>query len=253
VISWQPSAQRPAGQRRDRWQREHRVPVGVPPVGGSAAQGAVLTHVRATGDPVGALAVEVRRPGEDPTWQEAGLQVAVAPLDHTLGLRVRRPALDRTDSQSADERGELGGQLRAGRVPGPDRGLVVPDQHPRERPEALQQKPMPSEQIRALPGGDHHGRQPTWVTRDHDQHRGRPTWPAPSGMSAGGNHRSHCASSPGRYEVRETGPAGRNTPHDRRGGPISTSITGSWSGFRRDMITMRGKSTKHRSYTEGVH
>ncbi len=31
---------------------------------------------------------------------------------------------------------------------------------------------------------------------------GRPTCPKPNATSAGGNHRSHCANSPGRYSVR---------------------------------------------------
>jgi hypothetical protein len=39
---------------------------------------------------------------------------------------------------------------------------------------------------------------------------GRPTCPNPTGMSTGGNHRSHCANSPGSYSVREAGSGGRN-------------------------------------------
>jgi hypothetical protein len=38
---------------------------------------------------------------------------------------------------------------------------------------------------------------------------GRPTCPNPNGTSTGGNHRSHCANSPGRYSVRDTGSTGR--------------------------------------------
>lgn len=38
---------------------------------------------------------------------------------------------------------------------------------------------------------------------------GCPTYPAPSGMAAGGNHRSHCTRTPGSYCVREAGSGGR--------------------------------------------
>ena len=45
---------------------------------------------------------------------------------------------------------------------------------------------------------------------------GRPTCPNPSGTSIGGNHRSHCANSPGEYVVREAGSGGRNSGRSSR-------------------------------------
>ena len=45
---------------------------------------------------------------------------------------------------------------------------------------------------------DSHREYPDTITSTGD----RPTCPNPNDTSAGGNHRSHCASSPGRYSVR---------------------------------------------------
>ena len=53
---------------------------------------------------------------------------------------------------------------------------------------------------------------------------GRPTCPNPSGMSTGGNHRSHWARSPGTYVVREAGSGGRYTGRSSRTRSLSTVI-----------------------------
>jgi hypothetical protein len=51
---------------------------------------------------------------------------------------------------------------------------------------------------------------------------GRPSWPEPRGTSAGGNHRSHWASSPGRYSVRDAGSGGTNNGRSSRTRTFST-------------------------------
>lgn len=51
---------------------------------------------------------------------------------------------------------------------------------------------------------------------------GRPTCPNPNGTSAGGNHRSHCTSSPGRYSVRCAGSGTTNNGRNRRTRSLST-------------------------------
>src|SRR6202040_1939716 len=53
---------------------------------------------------------------------------------------------------------------------------------------------------------------------------GLPTCPNPKGISAGGNHRSHCASSPGPYDVLDAGSTGRYTGRRSRTRSRSTVI-----------------------------
>ncbi len=49
-----------------------------------------------------------------------------------------------------------------------------------------------------------------------------PTWPYPNGICAGGNHRSHCPTSPGSYVVREAGSCGAYTGRSSRTRSLST-------------------------------
>ena len=142
-------------------------------------------------------------PGEPPAGQERGLQIAVGPLDQALGFRVPRPALDHRDPQRPPEPVHRLSQHRLPGPPLPDRELVIPDQSPRDGTQAADQGPVPGQQISPAPAG-------------------RPACPAPSGTSAGGNHRSHCASSPGKYSVRNAGsPAA--APGPRPSAPSATA------------------------------
>ncbi|WP_232838114.1 hypothetical protein [Streptomyces atratus] len=90
----------PPARRRGRRQRQHRGPAGLPPLGRTGLKGAVHPAV---GDlkPRDQLHVEAGRGGEHPAGHERRLQVAVGPLDQTLGLRVAGPAQDHLARQQA--------------------------------------------------------------------------------------------------------------------------------------------------------
>lgn len=66
---------------------------------------------------------------------------------------------------------------------------------------------MTRQQIRTLRLGQHPRRQNPRIPTALDQHRGRPACPNPNDTSTDRNHRSHWASSPGRYSVRDAGSA----------------------------------------------
>ncbi len=152
-------------RRADRGQGQHRGPVGLPAVDRAGLDAAVQAPV---GDlqPVVELGVEVVGAGEGPSGHEAGLQVAVGPLDQALRFWITGPAQVHSDGEQARERGELGGQLALA-----DAGLVVPDQYLGHRPPLGQQLPVPGDQVSGLPGGQHPGGDHPRVAADHDQHR----------------------------------------------------------------------------------
>lgn len=123
------------------------------------------------GDPVGSLGVEIARAGEGPPRQERGLQILIGPLDEAFRLRISRTALNHPQAQRAAERCHRLRELRAPAAPGPNRGLVVPDQRPRRRAPPREQSPVPGQQVRALARGQHAGGHDPRVTRHHHQHR----------------------------------------------------------------------------------
>ena len=89
VVAAQPDLVRQPTVQRDRRQRQHRCPVGVDQIDRAGLDRAHHPPVRPV-EPVGELGVEVGRRGEAAAGHERGLEEPVAPLDHTLGLRVVR-------------------------------------------------------------------------------------------------------------------------------------------------------------------
>ncbi len=83
-------------------------------------------------EPAAELAVEVGHVGEAPAGQEAGLEVAVGPLDEALGLGVAPLAQDGADAERAPEGLELLGEDHVPAPPAADGRLLVPD-HARGR------------------------------------------------------------------------------------------------------------------------
>jgi hypothetical protein len=130
VVTGQPQRRPPPGRRRDRRQGQHRGTIGVDPVRRRAAQRAAVPLVGQR-EPAGELGVEVRRRGEHPAGQERGLQVAVGALHQALGLRIARLADHDLGAEHPTERVRGLGQDRDAPAALPDRGLAVPDQHPR--------------------------------------------------------------------------------------------------------------------------
>ena len=154
----------PAG-RIDRRQCERAGPVGFPPLGGAGAQAALDAPV-GDGQPVGELGVEVVRAGESAAGQKARLQIAVRPLDEALRFGVAGAAREDLDGQHPGESRELRGEFALA-----DARLVVPDQHLRHRLPALEQLPVPVDQIARHPRRQHHRGDHPGVARDHDQRR----------------------------------------------------------------------------------
>ena len=121
--------------------------------------------------PVRQLLVEVDGALEVAAGQEGRLQVAVAPLHQSLGLRVPWPALDHLHHQRTAEGGELLAQDRVPSLPAPHPRLVVPDQGSGHRPQLAEQPPVPSNQIACLAAGQHSRHHPPRVDQHHDQDR----------------------------------------------------------------------------------
>jgi hypothetical protein len=182
VIPGQAQAGRPPRARRHWRQPHHLRAVSLPALGRSASEPAVVALIRLS-EPDPELGVEVSRRGEAASGQKRCLQVAVGALHQPLGLGVARAALNDLDPQRAPEALHRLGEHRAPRPPRPDRGLVVPDQRPRDRAPPAEQLPVPSEQVRALPRRDHPRGQHPRIARDHHQHRRRP------GLSGAEGHR----------------------------------------------------------------
>ena len=174
-----------------------------------------MPGVRRAGQPGLDLGVEVERRDEAATGQERGLEVAVAALDQPLGLRVpSRGELD-PHPECPGERGGLGAGLA-----GPaDRGLAVPQPGAGAAAPPADDLPHPGQDVAGLARGDHHRvRHPRVPTR-HRQHRQHPRSAPPTGIGAGGNHRSHWATSPGEYSSGRRGRAARTTAAAHGPGP----------------------------------
>jgi len=158
-----------ADRRCDRWQRDHRLVVGLQQVDRTALDRADRSRVRAQ-QPLVQLLVEVPWRGEQAARQERGLQVAVVPLDQTLELWVSGRREPDPGREGAGERSCWGGHF-----PRPtDRGFPVPDQRLRHSADAVDQGPHARQDVPGLPGRDHHGGQEPGEAAGHDQH-----WQAP--------------------------------------------------------------------------
>jgi hypothetical protein len=144
VVTRQPQRAAPPGRWRHRRQGQHRGPVGLDPVGGCAAQHPPWTLIDAA-QPVAELGVEVGRGAEAAARQKRGLQVAVGPLDQALGLRITRVAEQDLGAQHPPEPMGGLGQDRLASAALADRGLPVPHQHPRHRPELGDELPPAGE------------------------------------------------------------------------------------------------------------
>ena len=175
------------------------------------------------GQPDPELGVEVAGTAERAAGQERGLQILVGPLDQPLGLRIRgRHRITLIPKRPAEGLHRLG-QLRTPGPPRPDRRLVVPDQRPRRRAPPREQRPVPGQQVRALPRRDHpRGHHPR-VARDHHQHRRRPRpAPPPAAPASAGTTDRTARARPGRYSVRDAGSAGRYSGRSSRTRSLST-------------------------------
>jgi hypothetical protein len=170
VVTRQPQRARPARLWRDRRQRQHRGPVSLDPVGGRAAQHPPAPLVDHS-EPVGQLSVEVGRAGEGPAGQERGLQIPVGPLDQPLGLRIPGIADQHLGAQHPTKRMRLLGEDRLAPAPLADRALPIPHQHPRHRPQLVDELPPAGEQVLRGPRGNQPGGQPAGIAGHHHQHR----------------------------------------------------------------------------------
>ena len=153
--------------------------------------------------PLGELLVEVGGTREAPAGQKARLEVAVVTLDDALGLGVGRPQhhdLHAEGPSEALERLAQGGLAATTRHEG---ALVVIDALLGHGPERLQAGQVPRQDVVGLTArGSSWPPSPASSRVSPTITGGFATSPFSRGMSAGGNHRSHWASSPGRYWVR---------------------------------------------------
>jgi len=139
--------------------------------------------------------VEVGRGAELATRQERGLQIAVGALNDAFRFRVERFELHDFGGQRPGEPGHPVGQASAAA----DAGLVVPHQPPRHRRPSCSAS---SNQIPASRSGVvRDGTIKAVMQRENEATTtstgGEQVWSPPTGIFAGGNHRSHWAWSPG--------------------------------------------------------
>ena len=119
--------------------------------------------------PPNELAIEVGDALEAAAGQEAGLQIAVGPLDQALGLRVRWGAQAHAHAEGAPERLELAGQHLAGVPPLADAALLVPHRATRHRADLGEDLQHAGEHVMPDPARDHPGAGQAREPRDrHD-------------------------------------------------------------------------------------
>ena len=149
VVAGEPDPPGQPHHRRHRRQLDHPRALPRPPRCGVGPDRAQMSGVGHGGQPGLDLGVEVERRDEAATGQERGLEVAVAPLDQPLGLRVpRRGELD-PHAECPGERGRLG----AGLAGAADRALAVPHQRAGTAAPPADDLPHPGQDVPALREG----------------------------------------------------------------------------------------------------
>ena len=170
------------------------------------------------------------------------------PLHQPLRLRIPRLADIHPGGQRAAEALALDGQLDPAAAPPPDGAFPVPHQQLRHRAQRLDLGPPPGEQVLRAPRGTSsaqaHREYPHTIVSTGSCFAVR-TCPNPAGTTASGNQKSHCASSPAAYLVRDAGSAGKYAGRSSATRPLSVRIE--YGHPIRSAITVAGMSGTARS------